>query len=342
VKNSFKALCAASFLFVSVASADTTSGSLDKYIKFAECKQLETGLQVDFDRTISVEAGKRLTTQLRQAIIDSNVATVDSVITAADIRSIRKALAEKGDMTAYNDDLYYFQFLGLVRCGIPLFDYSEALAFYTNFFKGFSADNKVKAATMDRLAYFATTLLKREMKAGKLKNPEYTKITGTTGTSLDRMIPYIFNDKGLQRKVPFHHIEEAAIAANDLNILLVRAIKETNVAKNANISADEIGILNRYICENFGEEWRTAHGLNQGNNETGFHRIQDKGSYGYMRGQNTITSIGDSIYHLGYVTGYSKNLVNENGNKNASFQAVSFWLNSSLKKDMKAGLFTQE
>ncbi len=56
-----------------------------------------------------------------------------------------------------------------------------------------------------------------------------------------------------------------------------------------------------------------------------------------MYGENVMNTIADGIYQVGYESDYSNNLVNEDGNKNQTYEDVAWWLDISLKNDIKAG-----
>jgi len=212
---------------------------------------------------------------------------------------------------------------------------------------GFETDNKHRLLNEDgnknkrfeKVAWWLDTTLKTDLLSGKFNNPEYQEIVGTTGTSFDKIIPYIYNDEGLLLKVSMEDIREGARTANEMNALIVEAIKETNVASDNHITADEVKILNQYLVTNYQSQWAELHGDDEQDEETGYHRIQNDGASGIMHNSNTINSLADGIYHLGFETPYSNRLVNEDGNKNKTFKQVAYWLNQSLEEDFIAGNF---
>ncbi len=194
-----------------------------------------------------------------------------------------------------------------------------------------------KNQTYEDVAWWLDISLKEDIKAGKLSNSNYKEVVGETGTALDQIIPYIYQDEGLLRKVSMEDIREGARTANEMNKLLVEAIKTTGVASDNYISTDEVKELNQYLVTNYAAQWAELHGDDEDDAETGYHRIQNDGAVGVLEGRNTINSLADGIYHLGFETTYKNNLVNEDGNKNVTFSNVAYWLNKYLKDDLSVG-----
>ncbi len=193
-------------------------------------------------------------------------------------------------------------------------------------------------ASFEKVAWWLDSSLKSELSSGVFDNPDYQEVEGTTGTSLDYIVLYIYNEPGLLRKVSMEDIRVGARSANGMNELIVQAIKATGVASNDYISKDEVKELNVYLSTNYQGEWMALHGDDEDDEETGYHRVQNDGALGYMYNRNVINNLADSIYHLGFPTPYDKNLVNEDGKKNASFSSVAYWLNKSLQEDYREGL----
>jgi uncharacterized protein YggL (DUF469 family) len=191
----------------------------------------------------------------------------------------------------------------------------------------------------EKVAWWLDSSLKEDLEAGKFTNSEYKEVEGTTGTSFDKIIPYIYADEGLIYNVSMEDIREGARTANEMNKLLVEAIKTTAVAEDDYISIDEVKTLNEYLVSNYAAEWAELHGDDEDNEETGYHRIQNDGASSIMHNSNTINNLADGIYHLGFPTEYANNLENEDGNKNVSFASISYWLNKSLEEDYAQGRF---
>ncbi|NPA27423.1 MAG: hypothetical protein GXN91_00005, partial [Epsilonproteobacteria bacterium] len=194
-----------------------------------------------------------------------------------------------------------------------------------------------KNQTFEDVAWGLEISLKEDIKAGKFINKEYKEIVGTTGTAMDKIVPAIFNDEGLQLRVSTDDMRVAAQNANRMNELLIEAIKETGVAEDKFFSIDDIKKLNEYLVTNYEAEWAELHGDDEKDAETGFHRIQNDGAVSRLDGHNLINTIADGIYHLGYKTKYSDRLVNEDGNKNQTFYSVAYWLNKYLQDELADG-----
>ncbi|MEL6574232.1 MAG: hypothetical protein AAFQ64_21520, partial [Pseudomonadota bacterium] len=67
--------------------------------------------------------------------------------------------------------------------------------------------------------------------------------------------------------------------------------------------------------------------------ETAFHLVQNDGAARDAYGRNSINTVADAIYHIGF--GYRDDrLINEDGDKNERVESVAFWLNDLLKDDL--------
>jgi len=277
----------------------------------------------------------------------------DGKLTTADIRTLNEYLVanhkekwaelhgddEDGEETGYhrvqNDGattrIYADNVMNSIADGI------YHLGFETNDKYRLLNEDGNKNKRFEKVAWWLDSSLKADLKAGKFNNPDYKEIVGESGTALDDMISYIYNDEGLLLKVSMSDIREGARTANEMNKLIVEAIKTTGVASDNYISPEEVKVLNNYLVTNYQTEWAELHGDDEEGEETGYHRIQNDGAVGIMNNRNTINKLADGIYHLGFPTTYEKNLVNEDGNKNVSFSNVSYWLNKILKDDYISG-----
>ncbi len=279
----------------------------------------------------------------------------DGKLTTADIRTINRYLVENyleewaelhgddenNEETGYhlvqNDGAYSRMFADNIINSIA--DGIYHLGFETDKKNRLLNEDGNANKRFEKVAWWLDTSLKSDLIAGKLNNPEYKEVIGTTGTSFDKMIPYIYNDEGLLLKVSMDDIREGARTANEMNKLIVEAIKETGVASDNYISVDDVKILNQYLVTNYASIWSELHGDDEEDEETGYHRIQNDGARGIIHNRNTINNLADGIYHLGFETPYSNRLVNEDGNKNVSFRNVSYWMNKSLQEDYAKGTF---
>jgi hypothetical protein len=289
-----------------------------------------------------------------EAIIEEGLGN-DATLTPADIRQINHYLVsnhkkewaqlhgddDDGKATGYhlvqNDGAYARMYADNVINTIA--DGIYHLGFETHKKHRLVNEDGKSNASFEKVAWWLDSSLKSDLAAGKFDNPDYKEVVGTTGTSLDYIILYIYNEPGLLRKVSMQDIRVAAKSANAMNVLLVEAIKATHSADDNHISAQEVQDINAYLTTNYLGEWMRLHGDDEDDEETGYHRIQNDGALGYMYNRNVINTLADSIYHLGFVTTYKHNLTNEDGKKNASFKSVAYWLNRSLQEDFRQGLF---
>ena len=356
------------YLLGSVMKNDAQSGSLNNP-DFQEVVGT-TGTKLDMivnviltDRgllknvpTSDLRAGAKNADEMNHLIVEAIKAEGlgnDKKITTADVRTINNYLVanyaekwaelhgndEDNEETGYhriqNDGattrLYADNVMNTIADGI------YHLGFKTNLKNRLVNEDGNANQRFEKVAWWLDSSLKKDLQEGKFINPEYKEIEGTTGTSFDRMIPYIYSDEGLIYHVSMEDIREGARTANEMNKLIVEGIKTTGIAKDDYISIDDVKTLNNYLVTNYATEWAELHGNDEDNEETGYHRIQNDGATGVMNNRNTINNLADGIYHLGFATKFKNNLVNEDGNKNVSFSNVSYWLNKALKNDFLRG-----
>jgi hypothetical protein len=189
-----------------------------------------------------------------------------------------------------------------------------------------------KNKSFEKVACWLDNILKTDLVAGKLDS-EYIEINGTTDTSLDNIIPSIYKDKGLLMKVSMEDIREGARTANEMNKLIVESIKVTGIAGDNHISKYDAITLNQYLVNHYGTKWTTLYGDDKDGIETGYHRIKNDGATGLTYNQNTINSVADGIYHLGFQAYNGHRLANPDRTKSVSFSTVAYWLNKLLKND---------
>jgi hypothetical protein len=195
-----------------------------------------------------------------------------------------------------------------------------------------------KNAKYKQIARWLNALLRDDLEAGTLTNPEIKEVIGDTGTGLDQAIDIIYNDRGLQKRISLGDIRTGARTANEMNRLIVEAIQSTNAATGGKFTTQDVKNINAYLVENHAERWAVIHGDDEEQGEeTGFHKVQSDGAKTRLYGKNAINKVLDGIYHLGFETSYKHRLVNEDGNKNASFKKVAQWLNKLLANDLSNG-----
>jgi hypothetical protein len=194
-----------------------------------------------------------------------------------------------------------------------------------------------KRSSFRTVGYLLGSVMRYDAQGGALNNADFKEVEGTTGTNLDMIVNVILTDRGLLKKVPTSDLRAGATTANEMNQLIIEAIKTEGLGNDKKLTTADIRTVNNYLVANHAEKWAELHGDDEDGEETGYHRIQNDGAVGVMNNRNTINNLADGIYHLGFPTRFKNNLENEDGNKNVSFSNVSYWLNKSLKRDLLAG-----
>jgi hypothetical protein len=300
------------------------------------------------------QAANQMNHLIIEAIVENGLGN-DGKLTTADIREINRYLVanhkekwaelhgddENGEETGYhlvqNDGAYSRMFADNVVNSVA--DGVYHLGFETNRKDRLLNEDGNANKRFEKVAWWLDTCLKEDLEAGRLSNPDFEEVKGTTGTIFDKIIPYIYNNEGLLLNVSMGDIREAARTANGMNELIVEAIKETGSAQDSYISVDEVKQINKYLVDNYESLWAELHGDDENGVETGYHLVQNDGARGDAYGKNVINRLADGIYHLGFYTPYKNRLANEDGNKNITFRSVAYWLNKSLKSDFENGVF---
>ena len=223
-----------------------------------------------------------------------------------------------------------------------VFDGIYHLGFDTHLKNRLLNEDGDKNVSYKNVAKWLNSLLKEELKDGKLINPSISEIVGETDTELDRVIDIIYNDKGLKKRISTGDMRVGAYSANEMNKLILNAIDATNSGTTGKITIEDAKAINRYLVENYSSEWIELHGDDEDDIETGFHRVQKDGAKSRIFGKNAINRVFDGIYHLGFETPFDNRLVNEDGNKNVSFKNIAKWLTALLKDRLKDNQTNQE
>lgn len=161
---------------------------------------------------------------------------------------------------------------------------------------------------------------------------------GTTGTGLDRIVEIIHEDTRLARRVEQDSIIEAAGSADRMNTIILEAIYMKGCANDNEINTADARSINDYIYDNYQMEWIELHGDDENGVETGFHLVQNNGAKTLLFGVNAVNQVADGIYHLGFESTRKFRLTNEDGQKNKTFMKLAHWLDTLLKKELKAGM----
>jgi uncharacterized protein YggL (DUF469 family) len=298
--------------------------------------------QEDIDK--AKDAAVEMNNLIKEAITVNGLAN-DGKITTSDAKEINKYLVENyADRWGEIRDIY--RVIQKKTEVIAMNHHAIPTIWGKVYFLGYPATDDGKYTTdfdgkrsyaFTTVAYFLNAIAKNDM--ADLKNPDYKEVEGTTGTHLDIIANVILNDRGLLKNVPTSDLREGVRTANEMNKLIIEAIKVNGLANDGSISTADVRTINNYLVENYEERWAELHGDDEDDAETGYHRVQNDGATTRMFGENVMNTIADGIYHLGYKTNHSRNLVNEDGNKNQTFEDVAWWLNISLEEDIKDGKF---
>ncbi len=194
-------------------------------------------------------------------------------------------------------------------------------------------------ASVESVAYWINQLLIDDLQAGKLDNgaPEFE---GTTGTGLDDLVDIIMDDEGLETRISEMDIRGGAEAANALNGMIKEGIIATGIAQNGEITASDVYALNEWFRADAAryQKFVELHGDDEGDGtETGFHLVQNDGSYSRLFGDSAINTVADGLFHIGFEIKYGR-LLNEDGNYNASVKTVAGWLDSLLSDEDLAAM----
>lgn len=191
-----------------------------------------------------------------------------------------------------------------------------------------------KNKTFMKLAHWLDTLLKSELASGVLTNAAVQEPQSNTGTGLDKVIDSIYADQSLEIRVSLDDMRQGAISASGMNDLIMAAINNQGLNNDGEISIDDAKAINQYLVTNHATQWDTLHGDDEkGGEETGYHLVQSDGAKTYLFGENALNTVFDGIYHLGYPAHEKGNrLLNEDGNKNAPFRKIAYWLDSLINR----------
>ena len=167
-----------------------------------------------------------------------------------------------------------------------------------------------------------------------------------------RVINRIFTDPGLAKHTTLEARIEAANAANELSKLIVKAVKETWVAKDGYISNSDVKKLNTYMYNHYHNlvvkyHWDDEKKVIKLPNwkkkrikiETGLHKVINNGwtaiwKIPVKKWYKKANRVVDWIFHLGlYPTVNQRRILNEDGNKNVRRRLISKALNMLLKDD---------
>jgi hypothetical protein len=199
-----------------------------------------------------------------------------------------------------------------------------------------------KNASLKSVSEWLNGLLAAELAGDTLDNAAVNPYaSGSTGTGLDQLVNLITVDVGLNKKIATSEIYVGAQAADAMNALIIEAVRATGAADGGSIDSLEVRELNTWLRANHLNDWTVLHGDDEVGQETGFHLVQNDGASTQLYGRNAVNTVADGLYHLGFAIEGNR-LVNEDGDKNASLNSVSEWLNGLLATDLANGSLLPE
>lgn len=295
----------------------------------------------------AANAAEQMNTLIVQAIVGEGVAN-DGIITASDAMQINLFLVDRHQETYAS---LREKFFAIERKGSRelLLNTNAINSVFSNVYNiGLEVHDKCRMSRPDgkkgtsfkTVSYYLSELLADDLANQTLVNPDFQEITGTTGTSLDQMIDLIFIDRGLNKRIPLQDMREAALAADEMNSLILDAIFQEGLANDGNLSVADVRQINLYLVQNHRELWAELHGDDEDGEdeeESGYHYIQNDGATTRMFAANLFNSVLDGIYHLGFKTDKKNRLVNEDGNANKNFEQVAWWLGTILEDELVTG-----
>ncbi len=186
-------------------------------------------------------------------------------------------------------------------------------------------------------AYWLESLLADDLAAGTLANAGADPTAGwaRTGTGLDELVAMIFTDEGLNAQVTLREMHQAADAAATINALIVQAIRDGGLYNDGAITASDVYDISAWIGENAYDTFLAAHGDDEPGREWGFHTVQNDGATARLFDENTINTVADGLYHIGFPTKNGR-FLNEDGNANERVETIALWLDELLKNDTAA------
>jgi len=338
---------------VTFASESTEIVGLEKIVSIIQNDKRLNRKVDEADIEIAIESVRRMNEILIEAILQTGVAN-DGVITTRDTRELNDYINENyhdewielhGDDEADGEDTGFHKVRGN-GARTKLFgknainrvaDSIYHLGFETHRKNRLLNEDGNKNASFKKVAQWLDALLREDLAAGRLANPDVEEVVGSTGTGLDKAIEIIYNDVGLNKKISLGDMREGARSVNGMNELLLEAISATNAADGGVFTKQDMRNVNQYLVENHAEEWAELHGDDEKDEETGFHKVQSDGAKTKLFGKNAINQVCDGIHHLGFETPHKNRLVNEDGNKNKSFKKVAEWLTKILATELAEG-----
>ncbi|MEO1510518.1 MAG: LamG-like jellyroll fold domain-containing protein [Planctomycetota bacterium] len=159
-----------------------------------------------------------------------------------------------------------------------------------------------------------------------------------TGTGFDQIVDVVFNDPGLIRETSLADMVAGSEAAMLMSGQILSAIEAYGLLNDGDFTASDVYAVSEWIRTTPGEyaKFVAAHGNDEGDLETGYHRIQNDGAETYRNGDNAVNTVFDGIFHIGFEIA-NRRVTNEDGNANAAIEDVAWWISSLLEDEIESG-----
>ena len=160
-------------------------------------------------------------------------------------------------------------------------------------------------------------------------------ISGSTSTGLDQVISWLGRDPGLHGSTDAPSLAAGIAAADALNQLITTGLAAIGRSSALVLTPEDLIALNAWLRSDPSrlQAFINAHGDDEGDGETGFHRLINNGASQLFQGNNLVNTVLDSVYHFGFQIDAAGNFLNEDGAANATLQAVAKRL-SALRVDV--------
>ncbi len=183
--------------------------------------------------------------------------------------------------------------------------------------------------TVSQVGSWLRSLLAADLANGSLKNEQTVEpVQGTSQTSLDQIVNQIANDTGLQGSLSQTQINVGAKAADDMNVFLIDAIRNTFVAADGSFSEEDVVAISNYLVQNRGSVWAGLF--------NDFASVRDQGATSTLFNENVVQNIGTTVYLIGF---QANGNAFAQGNLAANASAIANWLNQLLSRELAEGYF---
>jgi len=125
-------------------------------------------------------------------------------------------------------------------------------------------------------------------------------ISGSTSTGLDQVISWLGRDPGLRGSTDAPSLAAGIAAADALNQLITTGLAAIGRSSALVLTPEDLIALNAWIRSDPSrlQAFINAHGDDEGDGETGFHRLVNNGASQLFQGNNLVNTVLDSVYQL--------------------------------------------